>query len=107
MLPRSSHFKLVDKTAVACSPEEWSFWFEFCPIEERTVARDDVGAFMVSTVFLGLDHNFTGGGPPLIFETMVFGPGGEGLEQERWSTWQEAEAGHAKYLAEMRARQPN
>lgn len=27
----------------------------------------------VSTVFLGLDHSWTPGGPPLVFETMVFG----------------------------------
>jgi hypothetical protein len=28
----------------------------------------------VSTVWLGLDHQFSPGGPPLIFETMVFPP---------------------------------
>jgi len=27
----------------------------------------------VSTVFLGLDHNFSSKGPPVVFETMVFG----------------------------------
>lgn len=34
------------------------------------VAADDVGPYLISTVWLGLDHGF--GGPPLIFETMVF-----------------------------------
>jgi hypothetical protein len=50
----------------------------------------------VSTVFLGLDHAFMGG-PPMIFETMTFLPGdeGENTEQLRYSTWEEAEAGHA------------
>jgi hypothetical protein len=50
----------------------------------------------VSTVFLGLDHAFMGG-PPMIFETMTFLPGdeGENTEQFRYSTWEEAEAGHA------------
>jgi hypothetical protein len=28
----------------------------------------------LSTVWLGMDHNFSGGGPPLIFETMLFAP---------------------------------
>ena len=47
---------------------------------------------MVSTVFLGLDHAFDGG-TPLLFETMIFG--GEHDEyQERYATWDEAEAGH-------------
>ncbi|WP_166903861.1 hypothetical protein [Mycobacterium sp. DL440] len=28
---------------------------------------------VVSTVWLGLNHSFTDDGPPIIFETMVFG----------------------------------
>jgi len=31
----------------------------------------EIGPYVVSTVWLGLDHGF-GGGPPVIFETMVF-----------------------------------
>lgn len=51
----------------------------------------------ISTVWLGLDHNYMHDGPPLIFETMVFpseGDFGE-LDCERYSTEQEALAGHA------------
>ena len=40
------------------------------------------GAVTVSTVWLGLDHSF-GGRAPLIFESMVFGPGNE--YQRRYS----------------------
>ena len=43
-------------------------------------------------VFLGLDHSF-GSGPPLLFETMVFG-GPLDEEMDRYTTWDEAEAGH-------------
>lgn len=47
---------------------------------------------MISTVFLGLDHRWSGG-PPLLFETMVFnGPLSE--EQDRYTTWEQAVAGH-------------
>ena len=49
----------------------------------------------VSTVWLGLNHNY-GDGPPLIFETMVFpkeGRWGE-LDCERYTTEAEALAGH-------------
>lgn len=50
----------------------------------------------VSTVFLGTDHSFFGG-PPMLFETMIFG--GEHDEyQERYSTWEEAEAGHQRAI---------
>lgn len=63
------------------------------------VAREPIitpaGPATVSTVWLGLDHNFSGVGPPIIFETMVFG-GGEEWEDAQWrySTEAEALAGH-------------
>lgn len=53
----------------------------------------------VSTVWLGLDHNWQYG-RPLIFETMVFSKHGDGgeLDMERYSTLEEAEAGHKKMV---------
>jgi len=61
-----------------------------------TVENPLTGNADVSTVFLGLDHSF-GGGPPQIFETMVFG-GLYDEEQIRYSTWDEAVAGHNKMV---------
>jgi hypothetical protein len=62
----------------------WGRWFETA---DRTVARTAVAAGVeVSTVFLGLDHHFTGHGPPLLFETMVFHDGHAGAWQERYAT---------------------
>jgi hypothetical protein len=49
-------------------------------------------------VFLGIDHNFFGDGPPILFETMVFG-GPMDQDQRRYSTWDEAEFGHAAIVA--------
>lgn len=41
---------------------------------ERTIRQHFVGRkTFVSTVFLGLNHNFYDSGPPLLFESMVFG----------------------------------
>lgn len=49
------------------------------------------GGWFLSTVFLGIKgHNGHW------FETMLFDPDGEGVECERYRTWNEAEAGHAK-----------
>lgn len=49
--------------------------------------KTDVGEIMVSTVFLRTDHDFTGTGPPILFETMVFGGGEPWHEfQERYTT---------------------
>jgi hypothetical protein len=79
-----------------CGTEEWARWFE-AHLNDRHVAQDEVGAARVSTVFLGLNHQW-GDGPPLIFETMIFG-GPHDQYQVRSSTWAEAEAEHAKALA--------
>jgi hypothetical protein len=56
----------------------------------------------VSTVFLGINHQF-GEGPPLIFETMVF-PNENDLSEEyceRYSTEEEAQAGHDRIVREL------
>lgn len=71
----------------------WGKWFSTA---DRTVARDRVGKTNISTVFLGLDHNF-GDGPPLLFETLV--SDGKDYRITRYSTWEQAEAGHAWQLA--------
>lgn len=68
--------------------------------ESRRVAKTTVGDADVSTVFLGIDYNWTGKGPPLVFETMIFG-GNYDQETWRWSTWNEAEAGHTRIVAAL------
>jgi hypothetical protein len=74
---------------------EWALAIEHMPIEERQVGYTEIGAegVHVSTVWLGLDSGF-GAGPPLIFETMIFG-GPLDDEQWRYATEEEARAGHA------------
>lgn len=65
--------------------------------------------FQVSTVWLGLDHSFSSAGldkrnpHPIIFETMVFKKGdrGEDVLQRRYSTEEEAIAGHQKIYEEF------
>ena len=49
----------------------------------KVVKQDIIGDKIVSTVWLGLDHNFEPDGKPLIFETMIFGAfdGGDGTEE--------------------------
>jgi hypothetical protein len=71
---------------------EWGRFYE--EVSNRRVAETKRGDVRVSTVFLGLDHSF-GDGPPLIFETMIFG--GEHDEWiDRCSTYDEAEAMHER-----------
>lgn len=74
---------------------KWGRWFENA---DRQVAATDVGDITVSTVFLALDHNFTSNGPPVLFETMVFGGKFDG-ETLRCSTWEQAEKQHQQVVA--------
>ncbi len=69
----------------------------FESINGRRVARDEIGDIVVSTVFLVMDHAYNDG-PPILFETMIFG-GEHDQYQERYSTWDEAVAGHAHAMA--------
>ena len=71
---------------------EWAEFFE--QTELRRVAKTETSRGEVSTVFLGIDHNFGFKGPPILFETMVFG-GPYNEYMERYCTWAEAEEGHA------------
>ena len=78
-------------------PLEWAKFFE--EADRRRVAVTELpGAVRVSTVFLGLDHNWSLEGPPILFETMIFG-GPHDEYQERYATWGEAEAGHARAVS--------
>jgi hypothetical protein len=72
---------------------EWGKFFESA---DRIVKSDMVKGVHVSTVFLGLDHSF-GYGPPILFETMIFG-GPMDMYQERYRSWEGAVCGHDKAL---------
>lgn len=60
--------------------------------ENWRVNETKIGEVRISTVFLGLDHQY-GDGPPILFETMIFG-GDHDEFCNRYSTWEEAEHGH-------------
>jgi hypothetical protein len=79
----------------------WARWFEQA---DRHIGADTFGAVQVSTVFLGLDHNFSffGAPQPQVFETMIFGGSLDG-QQWRYATWDEARAGHLAAVEEARA----
>lgn len=73
---------------------EWATMFDGDFESTRRVAEDYVSDVHISTVFLGLNHRW-GDGPPLLFETMIFG-GKHDEYQERYTTWDEAVEGHKK-----------
>lgn len=96
----NEHYILEGREAVPCDMMTWATWLQNSR-DDRIVGRDTIGASRVSTVFLGLNHRFDRGGPPLIFETLVFG-GPLDQEMDRYSTYAEAEAGHAAMCKKVR-----
>jgi hypothetical protein len=71
---------------------EWANWME-TQRAKRIVEKTQIDEHVrVSTVFLGLDHNFYGG-DPLLYESMIFG-GPHDQHQERYHTLEEAKRGH-------------
>lgn len=96
--PSSKYYVLDGRNPVPCSLQEWADIYESKSGRfHRQVARTQVGESLVSTVFLGLDHNF-GDGPPTLFETLVFG-GPAHDEMRRCSTYDEAERNHRNIVA--------
>lgn len=82
---------------------KWATWYETA---DRKVAMDQIGEAKISTVFIGLDHNFYDGGEPTLWETMVFG-GDMDCEHTRCSGLKsDAEAMHAAMLERVKANAP-
>ena len=82
---------------------EWAMLFE--DTIGRTIGKTELqNGMSVSTVWVGIDHGF-GRGDILIFETMVFPQEMSDHEQERYSTREQALAGHNRIVAKWRRRQ--
>lgn len=105
-------YKLVHRVAVPIDdPIEWGKWFETA---DRQVALTEIGDLTVSTVFLGIDHNFLERFKHELFETMVFGEPEpmmmfgkkyilplcqDDMPMRRYPTWEAAEKGHKRICA--------
>jgi hypothetical protein len=105
--PRRMYYILKGREPVEVTLDEWSRWFA---TNERHVADEAIGNFRISTVFLGINHNFSFSGdeddrPPILFETMIFMVTEDQQTRERWpdwastyqtrcATWSEAETMH-------------
>jgi hypothetical protein len=97
----SDFYRLDGHKVVKCADfMEWAREFQD---SDRHVAKTLVGDVTVSTVFLGIDHRFSEA-VPILFETMCFGKDGDEVDGfDRYATWEEAEAGHAAIVDELRA----
>lgn len=87
-------YKLDDnKNVVSCTADEAE---EFLGSEKKIVKQETVGGYFISTVFLGVDHNFQSLSkePPILFETMLHHKGEWMDFQRRYCTYKDALDGH-------------
>lgn len=94
------YYKLDEnKNVVPCSLEEWANFIEGrLPTNYFHVGNEIINEKRISTIFLGLCHNYDPfSHVPIVFETMVF-DNRRGIYQTRYSTWQEAEEGHKRAI---------
>ena len=92
-LKRHEFYILKGKEVYNASHQEWSEYFNS---HDRVVKQTKIDKITISTVFIGVDHNFDSYGPPSVFETMTFNAG-----EEYWSlyaTWDKAIDGHNKIV---------
>lgn len=94
-----SPYRGTDREVLAAFAKD----FEDTP--SRIVGREELdNGLLVSTVWMGIDHNWGCNNRPLIFESMVFlqnHRGGE-LDVWRYSTWEEAFRGHKMLVKKYR-----
>jgi hypothetical protein len=89
---------VLDKNGEPVLCKDLMSWAKFMSSVDRYSIQDLKDGVGVSTVFLGLDHNFKGYGPPILYETMIFG-GRFDQKQWRYATRAEAMEGHANAVA--------
>lgn len=93
---------ILEGKTIRLAESQAEFHRFFSDIDRRRVAHSDVYANVyVSTVFLGFDHGFDDNSPPVLFETLVFG-GALSEEMIRYTTYDEALAGHHEMVARVR-----
>jgi hypothetical protein len=96
----------ADLREVACEDLlKWAMWMESA---DRHVGAELIEPYWVSTVFLGLDHNYFPSGRPLLYETMIFKYlNYDNLKVvqlvDRYHTWTEAEQGHILTVKQVKA----
>jgi hypothetical protein len=96
--------KYYRRDGTPCDMKEWA---EYMRRDRRVAYNELQNGLRVSTVYLGLDHSFDGPAP-LIFETMVFPLVGYGdLDCRRYSTEEQAKAGHAEMVEKWKQQEPS
>lgn len=90
--PRFWYYNEAGRLTETDSVLVWGKYFQFA---DRHILKTSLpDGYRVSTVFLGLDHNYSDDGPPVLWETMVFHP--DDVYMDRYTSQRAAWWGHWK-----------
>lgn len=81
--------------------DKWAGWITDAR-EQRRVGREAVGDSIINTTFLGVDHAWIPG-PPVLWETMVFGGPSDHESTRCGGSREQAEAMHARMVERVKA----
>jgi len=82
-------------------------WAHAMEKSERVIKQERLKGFYISTIFLGINHNY-GEGKPLLFETMVFSENKKTVDDVmdgrtmRYTNYIEAEQGHQEIVNQIK-----
>ena len=87
-----------DNSTRECDVMEWCHQLEeMNKYSKHHLGFDEVKGYLVSTIWIGSNMNYSGVGPPLIFETLIFNDK-DSMYCEKYSTWDEAIDGHERAI---------
>lgn len=93
-------WRLTEDGVEPCTPEEWDRRATADP--NRRVAHDIFSGVTISTMFTGLNTQSDPLGPPLLYQTVVFGK--SPAQEISYATREEAAIGHARLVERFRPR---
>lgn len=100
---QSGHHYLLDANLRPVRCDDLLTWAQGMDDSRRRSLLQDSPHYgvLVSTVFLGINHSWSGG-EPILFETMVFGDPDYDELQLRYASWEQATRGHQLVLNHVR-----
>lgn len=94
-----------NNVVLADGPVHWAKWFQEATDSRRRWVKQTIleDGTRISTIFLGINQNWTEIGPPMVFETMIFYGGNFAEDMGQWhhATWARAAAFHDHLVNDM------
>lgn len=102
----SNNLYILDGEGNCLLEDDYLKWVEWCGnIENRRVDFFENDRGSISTVFLGMDHNFSGEGDPVLWESLFYIDNVEYIK--RYTSRKEAEEFHERVILILKGEKEN